>query len=609
MPRRLAGRAVVAASNALWIAFQSVHRRFGPKTFQPDWAPAPLLKGSERTHPSLGFPRRTRSLCPACVREVRERVLAGELSPEELAAGHFAEIDADIVERDGKVWMVKSCPAHGRIEDVLSTDPAFTRRIESLDPGRDFRMAPDALHAHGSSAIRYGRGSVLTVDLTNRCNMMCNPCFADANQVGYVRELDWRTVKEILDHANEVKPRRQMSVQFSGGEPTLSPLFLRAVAYARELGYIAVQAATNGIRFAQDPEFAREAARAGLRFVYLQFDGVGNEANGHRHVANLFDVKRRAIENLHAAGVDVTLVATVVNTVNHGQVGPIIRFAIDNIDKINAIVFQPVSFAGRDEEVDEDTRARRRYTLAQLASDVKDQAGITEPMRDWYPLSAGGPFTDLKDLLSGPRAEWGSLSCGTHPDCGVATILVVNARTKQALPATQLVDTDRLLRDLRVITDSGRGRGLTLFQTILALLRNLKLSEFPKDLGVLELLRSVDGYNRMSLGIAEADRYEWRVILLGGMSFQDVFNYDFQRTEMCMVPYGTERGEISFCAYNTGIGWRWILEATNRTATTTEWYRTRGRHTVYAGNRPVPLDETEEDETSGIPVRDAPHVA
>ena len=589
MPGRFAERAIVAAANLFWAAFQSIHRRFPPSAFQPKWAPSPLLKSGQRTQPELGFPRRTRSLCPTCVKEVRERVLAGELSLEDLVAGHFAEIDADIIERDGKVSMVKTCPLHGRVEDVLSTDPAFTRRIESLAPGRDFRMAPDGLHDHGSSAIRYGRGSVLTIDLTNRCNMMCHPCFADANQVGYVYELDWRTLQGILDNAIQVKPRRQMSVQFSGGEPTLSPHFLSAVAYAKKLGYMAVQAATNGIRFAQDPEFAREAARAGLRLVYLQFDGVGNEANRHRNVTNLFDVKRRAIENLHAAGVDVTLVATIVNTINNQQVGPIIRFAIENIDKVNAIVFQPVSFTGRDEEVDDETRSRQRYTLAQLARDVKDQLGITAPLTDWFPLSAAGPFTDLKDLLSGPQAEWGSLSCASHPHCGVATFLVVNERTRQAVPAMQLVNIDRLLEDLRVITDSGRGRRLTLFQVALALLRNMKVCGFPADLSAMELLKAVDGYNQMALGIADRNRYVWRPLMLGGMWFQDLFNYDFQRTEMCMIPYGTERGEISFCAYNTGIGWRRILEATHKTGTTAEWYRTRGRHAVYAGDRPIPL--------------------
>ena len=90
----------------------------------------------------------------------------------------------------------------------------------------------------------------LTIDLTNRCNMMCDPCFMDANQVGFVHELTWDEIKTMLDNAVTIKPKRQMSVQFSGGEPTLSPYFLDAVAYARKVGYTSVQAATNGIEFA-----------------------------------------------------------------------------------------------------------------------------------------------------------------------------------------------------------------------------------------------------------------------------------------------------------------------------------------------------------------------
>jgi uncharacterized radical SAM superfamily Fe-S cluster-containing enzyme len=86
-----------------------------------------------------------------------------------------------------------------------------------------------------------------------------------------------------------------MSVQYSGGEPTLSPYFLDAIRYARKVGYNSVQAATNGIEFAKSKEFCREAAEAGLRFVYLQFDGIGNDANSHRQIGNLFDVKLRAI--------------------------------------------------------------------------------------------------------------------------------------------------------------------------------------------------------------------------------------------------------------------------------------------------------------------------
>ena len=73
------------------------------------------------------------------------------------------------------------------------------------------------------------------------------------------------------------------------------------------------------------------------------------------------------------------------------------------------------------------------------------------------------------------------------------------------------------------------------------------------------------------------------------MWFQDLFNYDFRRTEMCIIPYATQMGEISFCAYNTGVGWRKIIEEMFQTATLAEWYKKEGRHEVYARGRNVPL--------------------
>ena len=75
------------------------------------------------------------------------------------------------------------------------------------------------------------------------------------------------------------------------------------------------------------------------------------------------------------------------------------------------------------------------------------------------------------------------------------------------------------------------------------------------------------------------------------MWFQDLFNYDFRRTEMCIIPYATQQGEISFCAYNTGIGWRNIIEKMHMTATLTKWYEEHGRHEIFAGNKAVPLTQ------------------
>jgi hypothetical protein len=58
---------------------------------------------------------------------------------------------------------------------------------------------------------------------------------------------------------------------------------------------------------------------------------------------------------------------------------------------------------------------------------------------------------------------------------------------------------------------------------------------------------------------------------------------------MCIIPYATQQGEISFCAYNTGIGWRNIIEKMHMTATLTKWYEEHGRHEIFAGNKNVPL--------------------
>ncbi len=588
-PGVLLGAGLKGAAQIVWHGFQAVNKRIPYRSFKPKWAPAPLLKSHERSFPELGFPRETDSLCPSCVKEVREAIVRGEADWQNLINGKPGEVRARIVERDGQVWMEKECPRHGRCEDLMAIDVEFLRRMEKLYPGRDFRMAPDPYHNHGSSTVKYGRGAVLTVDLTNRCNMMCNPCFMDANQVGYVHELTWDDVRQILDNSINVKPRRQMSVQFSGGEPTLSPYFLDAVAYCRKLGYQSVQAATNGIRFAQDLDFARRAKAAGMRLAYLQFDGVTNAANSHRGVGNLFDVKKRALENLKKAGIDVTLVVTIVNSINNDQVGPIVQFAIDNIDKINAVSFQPVSFTGRDEDIDDETRRRQRYTLSHLARDVKDQLGITEPLRDWYPLSASGPFSDLRDQMDGLDAEWGALKCGCHPNCGIGTMLLVNESTRQAVPFPQILDTDALLEDLKIINDSARGPGMTVFQFIVSILRNARYSEMPPGMNLWEMVKIIDGHNGAKLGLAEKARYNWRIMMVAGMWFQDLFNYDFRRTEMCIIPYGTQLGEVSFCAYNTGVGWRQIVEKMFSTHTTAQWFKEKGRHPIYAAGKKVPL--------------------
>ncbi len=274
-------------SSAAWTIASSVNRVLPEGALPaPNWAPGRLLKKHQRTPMGTGVPRRTLSLCPECNREAVEAVIRGQSD----VAG-FRErpgiIDAEILEEGGRILMRKACETHGPFEDVLSNHPDFFQRMEAQSLGGDFDCVGDReVHDHGPNSIRAGRGSYLIVDLTNRCNMMCRPCFMDANGVGYVDETDMEELKTIFERAGSFKPNREINVLFSGGEATLSPIFLDAIRHAKSKGFHRLHASTNGIRFAESRNFAVEASAAGLHGVYLQFDGVSEENWNANHLAS-----------------------------------------------------------------------------------------------------------------------------------------------------------------------------------------------------------------------------------------------------------------------------------------------------------------------------------
>ncbi len=163
-------------------------------------------------------------------------------------------------------------------------------------------------------------------------------------------------------------------------------------------------------------------------------------------------------------------------------------------------------------------------------------------------------------------------------------------------PLFKFFNYESFIRDVAPITDSARGKTLTGIQLALAILRNYKPKEAPKGFPLSQMLNlfkpssaksDSDRNDRMK---TRSDRDEWRVLCVEGMLFQDLWTYDFRRTEMCVIPYGTEEGEISFCAYNTGVGWRQMIESRHKTATLPDWHNTRGRHEIYAKGKAVDLE-------------------
>src|ERR1700746_2055147 len=144
----------------------------------------------------------------------------------------------------------------------------------------------------------------------------------------------------------------------------------------------------------------------------------------------------------------------------------------------------------------------------------------------------------------------------------------------------------------------------------MALLKNYHPFQGPKGLTLSALFKKFDKtwaltkkstvkYGRTSPDRTYKDALKrrptgpWNFLFIAGMWFQDLFNYDFRRTEMCIIPYATQQGEISFCAYNTGVGWRKINEKMEQNATVAQWYKTPGNPNTFAKGKKVDLDTYE----------------
>jgi hypothetical protein len=234
-----------------------------------------------------------------------------------------------------------------------------------------------------------------------------------------------------------------------------------------------------------------------------------------------------------------------------------------------------------------------------MTHDLKDQlGGRLQPLRDWYPLSSYSAFTSVMDMLQGADAPWGWSSCNCHPNCGIFTLIVVNRRTNEMTSLFEFFNYEQFMKDVAVITDTARGKKLSYAQLGMAIMRNFDAARAPEGFPISQIINlfkpsstssNSDRNDRMKAQKGAEDGGDmWRVLCVEGMWFQDLFNYDFRRTEMCVIPYGTQEGEISFCAYNTGVGWRQIIENMHKTASLSEWYEEHGRHAVYAKGKSVP---------------------
>ena len=160
-PIKYVEKAVTVAAKGAWAVFDKLNSINPNPSFTPKWSDKPLLKSYQKSKPPLGWPRTTDSLCPKCVPEIRQQIIDGKLPVEVLMNEKVGEIKAQIIERDGKILMVKDCPIHGHFEDVMAMDTAFFKHLEEVFPGPRHprpqrREAASPRQQHGAARPRIG---------------------------------------------------------------------------------------------------------------------------------------------------------------------------------------------------------------------------------------------------------------------------------------------------------------------------------------------------------------------------------------------------------------------------------------------------------------------
>ena len=489
-----------------------------------------------------GLPKDTQSLCPEC-RKI---------------------LPARIFELHGKVWMAKTCEEHGEFRDVVFSDAELYAKMEEWNFGDNSgnsnpnnEQGANCPTDCGLCTLHTSHTALANLDLTNRCNLTCPVCFANANTSGYVYEPNFDQVVKMMQTLRDERPVDARCIQFSGGEPTVYPQFLDVLRKAREMGFTHIQAATNGIELS-DLDFARECKEAGLNTLYLQFDGVSDDIYRRVRGVPLLDVKMKVIENCRQTGMKIVFVPTIVKGLNDHQVGDIVRLAIDNIDAVSGISFQPVAFTGR---INRNELERKRFTLADLARCVSEQTGITDTQKDFFPLACVTPFSKLTASLRGV----GVPTISSHPHCSLGTYFFVDQETKQAVPITQFVDVGNMLQDMDELSRKSRKAMFKMYTKMRvwnSLKKHFHEDRAPRGLTFTKFLQTLQGLTDKKLGRDGKDgTFTYRTLLVAGMHFQDLYNYDIERVKRCVIHYAAPNGQLyPFCTYNSGPEFREKIE-------------------------------------------------
>jgi len=324
----------------------------------------------------------------------------------------FRKLEGKIVFQDDKVFLLKRCPQHGAERVLVADDVDYYRRCREV-----FIKRPE-MPVMYNTPVKWGcpydcglctdheqHSCLSLVEVTDSCNLRCPVCYAASGP----ERLEHRSIaliEKMLDAVvrNEGRPD---VVQISGGEPTLHPDFFKIIEMAKAKPIRHLMVNTNGVRIAQDEEFAKRLADIEDFEVYLQFDSFERHALVDLRGADLHSVREKALERLNKLEISTTLVVTLKKGLNDGEIGKIIEFALTQ-PCVRGVTLQPIQDAGRLEKFNP---AADRLTLTEVRRKIFEQTNIFRPedvipvpchpdaLAMAYALKLGGRVVPLTGLV------------------------------------------------------------------------------------------------------------------------------------------------------------------------------------------------------------------
>ena len=459
----------------------------------PTVRPAALKKDADHVFYEL-----TRSICPECRRV----------------------IDAQVLLREGKVFMRKRCPDHGPFEALIYADAeAYVRNARFNKPG----TIPLAFHTEIRQGCPYDCGlcpehqqhtCLGIIEVNSACNMDCPLCFANAGP-GFNLTLD--DVEEILDELVRTEGRPEV-VQFSGGEPSIHPQIIDMLRAAKRRDIRHVMLNTNGKRIASDDSFLEELGEI-RPSIYFQFDGFEQRTyQVLRGEPNILPEKLRALDRLAEIGCHVVLVPAVERGVNEHELGRVLSFALDH-PAVRGVNFQPAFHAGR--HVDHDPL--QRMTIPDVLRLLEEQLDGLFRVSDFVPVPC------------------------CFPTCNSVTYAYVDGET--VLPITRVLEVDDYLDYItnRAVVDLNA----EVRQALEGLWSSSVVPGSDKAAG--EFALSCAACDLSGVDVANVADRMFTVML---QDFMDPWTFNQKNLMKCCKEFLLPGGhQIPFCAYNT-LGYR-----------------------------------------------------